>query len=104
MKSITRYIGHLFIVLALGVAVSACGLSTIVSTAFTTTTWYVTTGGNDTHDCLTAATACRTIDAAMTKATTGLVVIQVGPGTSRKSPTPRFLPSTRSLPAMGSTF
>jgi len=65
----------------LAVANSACGLIPIASTAFTTTTWYVATGGNDSHDCLTPATACRTIDAAMTKATSGLVVIQVGPGT-----------------------
>ncbi len=64
---------------------SACGLVPIAATAFTTTTWYVATGGNDSHDCLAPATACRTIDAAMTKAVSGLVVIQVGPGTFQET-------------------
>jgi hypothetical protein len=68
------------ICLMISAAVSACGAVPIAETAFTTTTWYVATGGDDAHDCLTPGTACRTIDAALTKAVTGLVVIQVGPG------------------------
>ncbi len=70
---------------ALAAASSACGFVPIAATAFTTTTFYVATGGNDSHDCLAPATACRTIDAAMTKATTGIVVIQVGPGTFQET-------------------
>jgi hypothetical protein len=81
MKSLHRSMQFFVVLLALAVSASACGLVPIVSTAFTTTTWYVTTGGIDSHDCLTPATACRTIDAVMTKATSGLIVIQVGPGT-----------------------
>ena len=35
-------------------------------------TWYVTTSGNDSNDCLSVATACRTVKAAVAKVATGI--------------------------------
>jgi hypothetical protein len=57
---------------------SACSLT--LPTATTTTVFYVRSGGNDSHDCLSVSTACLTLMAAVGKATPGSTV-DIGAGT-----------------------
>src|SRR3954453_9268089 len=55
--------------LALSLAVSLMVFGVAVTHA--ASTWYVANTGNDANDCLSAATACQTIQAAVNKATAG---------------------------------
>ncbi|MHB8777581.1 MAG: choice-of-anchor Q domain-containing protein [Anaerolineales bacterium] len=50
------------------------------------TNWYVETTGDDSNDCQSLATACRTIAAAVVKSPNGAVIL-IGPGTYRERTT-----------------
>jgi parallel beta-helix repeat protein len=60
-----RFLGGLFLVIGL---VLGMGLAQV---ALAAGPWYVSTSGNDTNNCLTEATACLTIQAAIGKASAG---------------------------------
>jgi len=70
----SRYrLGVIFAFLLLGVMLSGCSLPA-------THTYYVTTTGNDTNNCLSSVHACRTVSAAVSKATPRST-INIGAGT-----------------------
>ena len=56
------------------------GLPLVARAAPTATTWYVSPTGDDTNDCQTPATACKTVNAAVGKASDG-DTIQIAAGT-----------------------
>jgi hypothetical protein len=49
-------------------AFALIALTVLPAPASAATTWYVADTGNDANDCMTAATACQTIQAAINKA------------------------------------
>jgi hypothetical protein len=70
-------------VLCLSMFLSACNLpvtpTPILDDPIRVFEYYVSTGGNDTNDCLSEATACRHVYAALTKSTP-FGTIHIGPG------------------------
>ncbi|MEX1357720.1 MAG: post-COAP-1 domain-containing protein [Gaiellaceae bacterium] len=55
---------------------AAAALFALPGTALAATTWYVNSGtGNDANDCMSATTACQTIQAAVNKASAGDTII-----------------------------
>jgi hypothetical protein len=67
-------------VLVLVLVMLACNVpSSWISSIAPGGTWYVTTAGSDSNDCLNVASACLTVGAAVDKAATA-GVIEIGPG------------------------
>ena len=74
-----------------------CMLVALPSSALAATTWFVATTGSDANDCMSAATACQTIQAAIIKASAG-DTIDVAAGTyPEASPGPLSVNKTLTL-------